>query len=191
MTDPDENPRLSLLLGRVVSGEVGALSQLFDAAYPELRALAHARLRSRVPGSEGLETTALVHESFLRLAQRGDLQAEHRGQFFSYAGRVMRSVIVDTVRERRSARRGGGSEHAALTTQIPDQGLGAEQEILDVHEALDGLAEIDPRLVEIVQLRYFGGMTDLEIAEVLGVTDRTVRRLWDKARLLLLEALET
>jgi RNA polymerase sigma factor (TIGR02999 family) len=190
LSETDEKPRLSTLLGLARDGEPGAIAKVFEAAYPELCTLAHARLRSRGQSHDGvLETTALVHESFLRLAQNGSLRAEHRSHFFKYAGRVMRSVIVDNVRERLALRRGGGAAHSALTTQVQPEGLGGEEEILRVHEALDALADTDPRLIEVVQLRYFGGMTDAEIAEVLGVTDRTVRRDWEKARLLLLEAL--
>lgn len=184
MTEPDDKTRLSELLGLAKSGEPGALAQVFDAAYPELCALARARLRGRGPSREGeLATTALVHEAFLRFARGGQMQAEHRAHFFKYAGRVMRSVIVDSVRERLALRRGGGAPHAPLTTQVQPHGLGGEDEILKVHEALDSLADFDPRLVEVVQLRYFGGMTDAEIAQVLGVTDRTVRRDWEKARI--------
>jgi RNA polymerase sigma factor (TIGR02999 family) len=187
MTEPDQPSRLSHLLGLARDGEDGALNAVFEAAYPDLCVLARARLRGG--GHAALETTALVHEAFMRFAQRGQITAEHRGQFFSYVGRVMRSVIVDTVRERHALRRGGGAPHAALSTEVQPEGLGGEEEILKVHEALDGLADVDPRLVEVVQLRYFAGMTDAEIAGVLGVTDRTVRRDWEKARLLLLEAL--
>jgi RNA polymerase sigma factor (TIGR02999 family) len=193
MSDSEEQSRLSELLSLASRGEPGALAQVFDEAYPELCTLARARLRGGGrAGGGALETTVLVHEAFLRFARRGEVQAEHRAHFFLYAGRVMRSVIVDTVRERMAQRRGGGAPHAALTTQMQGEGpgSGSEEEILKVHEALDGLAEHDPRLLQVVQLRYFAGMTDAEIAEVLGVTDRTVRRDWEKARLLLLEALE-
>ena len=189
----DEKPepgRLSALLGLASAGAPGALGKVFEAAYPELRKLASARLRAR--GGGGLETTTVVHETFMRFAQRGELQAAHRGQFFKYAGAVMRSVIVDAARNRLAQRRGGGSAHVALDTQVQMRGeqLGGEQEILRVHEALDALGEHDPRLIDVVQLRYFGGMSDVEIAGALGVTDRTVRRDWEKARLLLSEALE-
>lgn len=188
MTDSDSPPRLSDLLDLARDGTAAALASVFDAAYPELCTLARARLRGGGSGA-GLETTVLVHEVFLRFAQRGQLNAEHRGQFFKYVGCVMRSVIVDSVRERGALRRGGGAPHSVLTTQMQPGALDSEDEILKVHDALDALGAIDPRLVEVVHLRYFAGMTDLEIAEVLGVTDRTVRRDWEKARLLLLEAL--
>jgi RNA polymerase sigma factor (TIGR02999 family) len=185
-TEPVPEPeRLSLLLDLARVGTPGALASVFERAYPDLCALASARLRSRGQGG-ALETTALVHETFLRCAERNELHTEDRAHFFKYAGRVMRSVIVDGVRERMAQRRGSGAPHVSLTTQM---GLGDEQEILRVHEALESLADCEPRLVEVVQLRYFAGMTDSEIAEVLGVTDRTVRRDWEKARLLLTEAL--
>ena len=102
----------------------------------------------------------------------------------------MRSVIVDFARRRNAARRGGRAAHLTLTTQIGAQIPSGEQEILRVHDALEELASLDARLAQVVEMRYFGGMTEQEIAEALGVTDRTVRRDWDKARLLLREALK-
>jgi RNA polymerase sigma factor (TIGR02999 family) len=101
----------------------------------------------------------------------------------------MRSVIVDLVRERRAERRGGDVRHVTLNTQA-DSPDGAEEEILRVHEALDDLARYDERLVRVVEMRYYVGMTEAEIADALGITDRTVRRDWEKARLLLAEALK-
>lgn len=181
--------RLSLLLDGARDGTPGALSVLFDRAYPELRALASARLGERSK-SDALQTTMLVHETFIRFAQRGEFQLEDRAHFFRYAGRVMRSIIIDEVRKRLAQRRGGGAHHVALTTRVEGGSSQEAEEILRVHEALDQLAPLEPRLVEVVQLRYFAGMTDAEIADVLGVTDRTVRRDWEKARLLLSSALE-
>ncbi|HKP63685.1 MAG TPA: ECF-type sigma factor [Polyangiales bacterium] len=190
--DAGDAGRLSVLLGRAREGDPQAFQAVFEAAYPELRALARARLRRQQPGGGpgGLETTALVHEAYLRFAG-SELAAQHRAHFFRYASRVMRSVIVDAIRERAAQRRGGGSPHDELSSQIaPLRDGGGEEEVLKVHEALDGLADYDPRLVDVVHMRYFGGMTDREIASVLDVTERTVRRDWEKARLLLLEALE-
>lgn len=186
---PSESSRISKLLGLASSGDADALGKVFEAAYPELHALASSRLRARGRAPDTLQTTVIVHETFMRFAQLGELQAEHRGQFFRYAGHVMRSVIVDTVRRRVAQRRGSGAEHVALTDSEGGVELGGEEEILEVHAALDSLAQTEPRLVDVVQLRYFGGMTDAEIANALGVTDRTVRRDWEKARLLLSEAL--
>lgn len=194
MVEDEEQPatgRVSMLLGMARGGDSDAFQELFTVAYPELRTLARARLRQhRGPGAN-LDTTALVHETFLRFASSGRLQAEHRPHFFRYASRVMRSVIVDMLRERNAERRGGNAVHDAFTTQMQGLGAGTEEEILKVHEALDGLAQFDARLVDVVQMRYFAGLTDREIGAALGVTERTVRRDWEKARLLLLEALDS
>jgi RNA polymerase sigma factor (TIGR02999 family) len=190
VSEEGESSRISKLLGLASRGDAEALGKVFEAAYPELHALASSRLRGRGRAPDTLQTTVLVHETFMRFAQLGELQAEHRAQFFRYAGHVMRSVIVDTVRRRVAQRRGAGAEHVSFTdSQGGGLELGGEDEILEVHAALDALAETDPRLVDVVQLRYFGGMTDAEIADALGVTDRTVRRDWEKARLLLSETL--
>jgi RNA polymerase sigma factor (TIGR02999 family) len=179
---------LTDLLRRARSGDQAALHAVFAAAYEDLRRLAHQRLSGgqRAPL---LDTTALVHESFLRLASARRLELNDRAHFMRYAAQVMRSVIVDCVRERRSLRRGGDAHHTALTTQLVDQQVAGEEAILRVHEALEELAKLDARLAQVCEMRYFAGMTELEIAESLGITDRTVRRDWEKARLLLTEAL--
>lgn len=165
------------------------IDALWSAAYPELKRLAHGRLYARGSGDAACGTTELVNESYLRLAAAGRLKLEHRGQFFAYAARVMRSVMVDLVRERLSQRRGGDAVQVTLDTMIAEQ-VAAEDEVLRVDEALDQLATVEPRLARVVELRYFAGMTEAEIAELLGVTDRTVRRDWDKARLLLRTMIE-
>jgi RNA polymerase sigma factor (TIGR02999 family) len=179
--DTDE---LTELVRRVNAGEAGARDALFAAAYAELRRLAHARLRDGGRGTF-LDTTALVHESYLRFAHGSALRAEDRRAFFAYASQVMRTVIVDAVRHRLAERRGGDLERRTLTTQLIENIPAGEDEVLQVHEALQALAAAEPRLAEVVEMRYFGGYTEQEIAEALGLTERTVRRDWDKARLLL------
>jgi RNA polymerase sigma factor (TIGR02999 family) len=180
---------LTDLIHRAQSGDEAALRSVFDATYGELRGLARVRL-SRNGRSILLDTTSLVHESYLRFASSGQLNIRDRQHFMSYAGHVMRSVIVDFVRERVALRRGGDIAHVTLNSQIEGVDAAGESEILRVHEALDELAQYDPRLVNVVEMRYFAGMTENEIADALGVADRTVRRDWEKARLLLAEALE-
>lgn len=181
---------LTDLIQRAQAGDPAALRSVFDTTYDDLRGLARARL-SRNGRSILLDTTALVHESYLRLAGGGQLNIRDRQHFMSYAGHVMRSVIVDFVRERVAQRRGGGDiAHVTLNSQIEGGDAAGESEILRVHEALDKLAEYDARMVHVVEMRYFAGMTESEIADALGVTDRTVRRDWEKARLLLAEALK-
>ena len=180
---------ISALIRRLNNGEAGARDQLFAAAYGELRKLARSRLRD---GGRNtcLDTTALVHESYLRLAHRAGLRSEDRRAFFAYASQVMRSVIVDDVRERQAQRRGGDLERLTLDTQIIEGVADGGEDILQVHEALTSLAEVEPRLAQVAEMRYFGGYSEQEVADALSITDRTVRRDWEKARLLLAEMLK-
>jgi RNA polymerase sigma factor (TIGR02999 family) len=162
------------------------VAALWSAAYGELKLLAHSRLY-RDGQSTLLDTTSLVNESYVKLAGVKTLRIDDRRRFFAYASRVMRSVIVDLVRERMSQRRGGGAEHFGMTMTIADPG--ATDEPLRIHEALRELEALEPRLGRVVEMRYFGGLSDPEIAEILDVTVRTVGRDWEKARLLLREML--
>jgi len=172
------------LIRSVNAGEPGAQDALFTAAYGELRKLARSRLRDGGRNTV-LDTTALVHESYLRFINSGQLRSEDRRAFFAYASRVMRSVIIDAVRERQAERRGGDLQRLTLNTQFADELPAGEDELLKVHEALEMLAQAEPRLAKVVEMRYFGGYSEVEIGEVLELTERTVRRDWDKARLLL------
>lgn len=181
-------PSLTDLISRAHRGDDAAIDSLFEAVYPELRRMARARLR-RHQRNTLLDTTGLVHESYMRFLQAGALRFEDRVHFMGYAGKIMRSVIVDTVRERLAKRRGGAQRHVTLDTQRGEANVDASAEILSVHDALDSLGQHDARLVQVVELRYFAGMTDLQVAESLGIAERTVRRDWEKARLLLAESL--
>ena len=157
---------------------------LFAAAYPELRRLAHARLYGGGRNT-ALDTTALVHESYLRLLQAGELSLDDRRAFFGYASKVMRSVIVDSARARLAERRGGDIRKVTLWTDLALDLAQDEETIVQVHEALQALEKADARAAQMAEMRYFGGYTDKEIAESLDVTERTVQRDWEKARLLL------
>ena len=179
---------LTDLIQRSQSGDEAAVRALFDATYEELRRLARMRL-SRGGRGTLLDTTALVHESYLRFANSGTLRLEDRDHFMRYASHVMRSVIVDIARANKTARRGGDALHVTLNTDSGDGAQAGEDEIIRVHDALEELAALDPRLVSVVEMRYFAGMSEAEMAAALGVTDRTVRRDWEKARLLLAQAL--
>jgi RNA polymerase sigma factor (TIGR02999 family) len=164
-----------------------AAGEIFSLLYSDLRRLAHARLRRNEPITL-LDTTSLVHETFLRILKSGRIEAPARPRFLAYAAQVMRSIIVDFVRQRHAERRGGDDIRVPLEDAaglVPS----AEEEILRVNEALDELAKAEPRLVKIVEMRYFGGFTEEDIALALGVNERTVRRDWHKARLLLSLAL--
>jgi RNA polymerase sigma factor (TIGR02999 family) len=181
---------ISSLVARVNAGEPGAQDALFSAAYGELRKLARSRLRDGGRNTL-MDTTVLVHESYLRFLKSGQLRSDDRRAFFAYASRVMRSVIIDAVRERQAERRGGDLVRMTLNTQIGDNLPSGEDEVLHVHEALQTLAQAEPRLAQVVEMRYFGGYTETEIAQALDLTERTVRRDWDKARLLLGAMLKT
>ena len=179
MQDP-----ISALLQQVSAKTPGAMDALFSGAYPELRKLARSRLRDGGRNTV-LDTTALVHESYLRFVNGGGLRSSERRAFFAYASQVMRAVIIDTVRERQAQRRGGDLQRMTLDTACAEQLPAGENELLNVHQALDMLAQAEPRLAQVVEMRYFGGYTEAEIADTLELTERTVRRDWDKARLLL------
>jgi RNA polymerase sigma factor (TIGR02999 family) len=181
---------LTELIHQVQAGDDHARDRLFAAAYDELRKLARSRLRDGGRNTL-LDTTALVHESYLRFLNGGALRSDDRRAFFAYASRVMRSVIIDAVRERQAERRGGGVAQLTLDTQAAASLPAGEEEILRVHEALQVLEQAEPRLAQVVEMRYFGGYSEAEIGETLGLTERTVRRDWDKARLLLLAALRS
>jgi RNA polymerase sigma factor (TIGR02999 family) len=184
----DETANLTDLIHRAEQGDAEAADRLFTETYADLRKLARQRL---IGGRRtSLDTASLVHESYLRFAASGRLHLEDRVHFIRWAGRVMRSVIVDFARRQSAARRGGDSLHVTLTTGLADGHQGNAEEILRVHEALDEMAALDARLAKVVELRYFGGLTESEIAQALGITDRTVRRDWQKARLLLRRALQ-
>lgn len=165
-----------------------ATQELFSLLYNDLRRLAHARLQRNEPITL-LDTTSLVHETFLRVLKSGRVEVSARPRFLAYAAQVMRSIIVDFVRQRHAGRRGGNDARVPLDAAaelVPS----AEDEILRVSEALDELAKVDERLVKIVEMRYFGGFTEEDIALALGINERTVRRDWQKARLLLSLALQ-
>ena len=176
--------RLTVLLARMNEGDRAARDELFVAAYQELRRLAHSRLYGGGRNTV-LDTTVLVHESYMRLVQTGELTLEDRRAFFSYASKVMRSVIVDSARARLAERRGGDAQKITLPTDLAQDHGHDEEGIVQVHEALQELEKADARAAQMVEMRYFGGYTDKEIAEALDVTERTVQRDWEKARLLL------
>ena len=159
------------------------IAALSAAVYEDLRRLARARIRSSAPLTL-LDTSGLVSDTYRRLAAQHNLSIDNRAQFLGYCSRIMRSVIIDLVREKNADRRGGGAAKITLNTAIGESAV-PDDEPLRVDDALADLAKVEPRLAQVVEMRYFGGYTEEEVAEALGITARTVQRDWQKARVLL------
>lgn len=186
---PDEAGRgeITRLLEAHRGGDREALNALFPLIYEEIRRIAHSR---RASGSgETLNTTALVHEAYLKLAHSPGGRWQHRGHFFAVASRVMRQVIVDYARRQTARKRGGGAPHVDIAKDEPATMPNAE-EVLGVDEALDRLALLSERLAKVVELRFFCGLSVDETAETLGLNPRTVKRDWQKARAFLYRDLQ-
>lgn len=175
---------VTVLLRAASSGDREAFDRLFPLVYDELRALAGRQLRRESPGHT-LEATALVHEAYVKLAVPEGAGWSDRAHFFAIASRAMRQVLVDHARRRGARKRGG----AWARTTLSGKPLGLDtdpEELLALDAALEGL---EPRQRQVVEMRFFGGMTEEEVAEALGVSDRTVRREWVRARAWLYAAL--
>jgi RNA polymerase sigma factor (TIGR02999 family) len=191
-----EDPPLTEWIQRAARGEPGAFDRVFSRLYPELRRIAHGRLFAAGSNGQSMSTTELVHESFLRFVHTPGLVLADRRHFFTYAATVMRHVVVDLAREHWTQRRGGGVVHLPLDELTPDEqplagGDAANDELLlRIHGALDELEQLDPPLARIVEMQYFAGYSQLEIAGLTGASERTVRRQWDKARAFLLDRLQ-
>jgi RNA polymerase sigma factor (TIGR02999 family) len=179
---------ITTLLRAAGAGDREAADQVVALLYDDLHRLAKSRLRG-VGGLTLLDTTSLVHESYLRIQRSDDLAFVDRRYFLAYAAKVMRTILIDAVRARQAARRGGDVEHVPLETEAGGGLAAQDDEALRVHEALEELAAVEPRLAQVVEMRYFGGLAESEIADCLAVTERTVQRDWQKARLFLSMAL--
>ena len=174
------------LLAEARAGDPAKLEAVFVALYPELK-----RLASRRSGGEGhdLTTTALVHETYLKLIGARHLDLQDRRHFFACAGRAMRHILVDHARAASSDKRGGGVAAVELPPEVA--GGAAAADWVDLDRALDELEEVLPELRELVELRFFAGLTREEIAELLGCSERTVQRDWQRARAFLYARLES
>lgn len=175
---------ITLLLAEARAGKERAIEKLIPIVYQELRRLAAYHMQQE-RSSHTLQATALVHEVYLRLAGSQNLDWQNRAHFFGMAAQVMRNLLVDHARARRRIKRGGGAalpldEAAALPAANPE-------ELLAIHAALDELSKLDARQAQVVEMRYFGGMSVEEVALVLGVSERTVKREWQMAKAWLYE----
>ena len=170
---------ITRMLQAARGGDQAAVEALYGQVYQELRRLARGQI-NRLRGGT-LQTTEVVHEAYLRLFGRAGLEVGDRAHFYSVSARAMRQVLIDHFRSRQAAKRGGSEAPQTLEEgRIPIAGRG--QALLDLDEALDRLAELDPRLAKVVELKFFGGLTQEEIGRALGISDRTVRSDWQKAR---------
>jgi RNA polymerase sigma factor (TIGR02999 family) len=179
---PPGNPagEITLLLQRIDAGDAQAAERILPLVYEELRKLAAARMAREAAGHT-LQPTALVHEAWIRLG--ADQQPSWRGRshFFAAAAEAMRRILIDSARRRHAQRRGGRLEHVNID-DVEVAGATADAKVLHVHEALEKLARNDPSKAELVKLRFFGGLTLEESAEVLGIAEPTARRWWAYAR---------
>ena len=179
MEHVSQQDEVTRLLDALQHGDRAALDRLFPLVYEELRRIAHHHLRDERPGHT-LGTTGLVHETYLKLVDQTRTQWRDRGHFFRVASWAMRRILVDYARSYRALRRGGNIQRVPLENDVALNERGETLEALD--EALDRLAAVDERLSQVVECRYFGGLTTEETAEALGVSARTVERDWIKAR---------
>lgn len=169
-------------------GDRAALDRVLCTLYQELHAMARRQLAGQY--GQTLDATALVHEAYLKLIGGKGARFEDRAHFFAYAASAMRSVVVDYARQRLTRKR-GGDQHRV--TDLPEDiagGLRLDEEMLGLDAALTQLQQADARLARVVELRYFAGLSELEIADLLQRSERSIRRDWQKARMFLLAALQ-
>jgi RNA polymerase sigma factor (TIGR02999 family) len=186
MDAPGDTPpgEVTRLLEAAVAGDSGALERLVPLMYEDLRRVARRQL-DREGGGHTLQTTALVHEAYLKLAGGGTVSATSRAHFLAIAARAMRQVLVDYARRRKAAKRGGG----VVSVTLGDEPTPADTSAEDILALDEALQQLDPRQRQVIECRFFGGMEEKDIAAALGVSERTVRRDWVKARAWLYQAL--
>ena len=179
---------ITALLDAARDGDRGALDRVLATLYQEL----HTMARRQLAGQHGqtLDATALVHEAYLKLIGRREAKFDDRAHFFAYAASAMRSVVVDYARQRMAQKRGGDLHRVTDLPEDIEGGLRLDEDMLGLDTALTQLAAVDERLARVVELRYFAGLSELEIAALLERSERSVRRDWQKARLFLLASLK-
>ncbi len=185
----NQKSEITRLLGELAGGDASAFTQLIPLVYEDLRLIAHRHLR-RHGAAITLNTTALVHEAYLRLVDRSRLEWKDRGHFLAVYSVVMRNLLVDIARKQQAIKRGGDRRRTTLDENTAKVDYQADH-VLAVDRALSRLNDLDERLGRVVECRFFAGLTEEETASALGVTDRTVQRDWAKAKALLSEWIET
>ena len=184
MVNPDphpENTELTVLLNRLASGDPSAAEQLLDKLYLPMRRTAEALLYHEHPGAHKIEPTALVHEAFMKLIAQDRVDWKNRSHFLALGAQAMRRALVDLARSEKRQKRGGDLGRVTFDEQIKIE-VEPDTNLLALDEALQQLAELDPRGAKVVEMRFFGGLTVPEVAEALGVSARTVEGDWATAR---------
>jgi RNA polymerase sigma factor (TIGR02999 family) len=181
-------PAISSLFGAAERGDVSAADALFSALYSELHRIAKRELGRRgVPVSLG--ATTLLHQAYIEMAEREGISFPDRARFMGYAARVMRGLIIDHARRRQAQKRGAQFELTSLETEVAHAPM--DRDLTRISEALDGLAKTDPPLAELVDMKFFCGLTFAEVASLKGISERTVQRQWEKARIYLHRRIRT
>jgi RNA polymerase sigma factor (TIGR02999 family) len=178
---PTPTGEITVLLQRMHAGDQSAVDRLFPLVYDELRATA-GRALAREQTGHTLHATDLVHEAYFKIAGGAGLSWQDRAHFYGVAARAMRQVLVEHARRRLADKRGGGVVHVTLGDRDAPAYSGRDEELVALDEALERLGAVQPRLRALVEHRFFGGLSEKEIAQVLGVSERTVQRDWAHAR---------
>ncbi len=184
----DISHQITLLLSEWGGGDKEALERLMPLVYDELRRMARGYMR-RQPAGHTFQTTELIHETYLKLAGNNEKGWANRAHFFGVAAKAMRHILVDHARSKHAGKRGGWREQISLTDNIAETGVQSLQ-VLALDDALNSLAKLDRRKSDVVELKYFGGLTNEETSESLGISVETVKRDWRFARTWLLRELE-
>lgn len=177
----DTTPEITRLLHKASNGKREALDKLLPLVYEELRHIAHCRLRQEKPG-QTLNTTALVHEAYLKLVDQQQVAWKNRAHFFAVASQAMRRILIDYARHRTRQKRGGNAAKVAFEEGMGLFSAAQSESLLALDEALQALEKINPRHGRVVECRYFGGLTLEETATALGISSATVSRDWQLAR---------
>jgi RNA polymerase sigma factor (TIGR02999 family) len=185
--EPATSRGVTALLQAWSAGDRSALQRLMPQLYSELRRMAKRRMKNEQPGHT-LDATALVNEVYLRLVDLEKVDAQHRAQFFALSAQIMRRILVDAARARLARKRGGGAVKVSLDEAL-DSLPENDASLLALNEALEALLKVAPRQAMVVELRYFGGMSEEETAKVMGTSPRTVNRDWQFARAWLMRQL--
>ena len=183
----DTSQQITALLKAWSGGDERARDQLFPAVYEELRRMARRYMRRESPGHT-LQTTALVNEAYLRLVDATSVSWQDRAHFFAVSAQIMRRILVDAARARAAAKRGGAAPRVRLD-EVPDVSTERASELVAIDEALNSLLRIDPRKAQVIELRFFGGLSVEETSEVLKISPQSVMRDWKLSKAWMLREL--